>query len=91
MQKRLGYAAGAGEQNDRDRRLFTLHLPGHIDAGLTAEKMVGHDQINRIASKKLEGFIYSGGAENCVSRMLEDELAKIKTGAFIIYSQNQSH
>ena len=84
--ERLGDAARAGKHNHRNRRLAALHLPHHFCPHPPSEQMVGHDKINRIATKEAQRLVYPGSTEDGVSGMLQNELAEVKPGMFIVNS-----
>jgi hypothetical protein len=53
--------------------------------------VVGYDEINGMGTEELQGFIYAGSAEDGVSGVLQDELAEVKPGTFIINGENYRH
>jgi hypothetical protein len=50
--------------------------------------MIGHNNVNRICAKEGERFIDSRGTEHGVARMLENQLAEVKSGTFVVDGQN---
>jgi hypothetical protein len=50
--------------------------------------MVGHNDVDWILPKKDQRLFDSGRAEHGMARMLQDELAKIKSRAFVVNREN---